>query len=763
LSDLGNARGRILIDTSDLPRAQREVQQASRAMSQAMGALGALGVGVGVAQFARFAVEADRLATSYARQSVAARNLAGSQSELNELLRVYDDATGGALDKASALQNVTKLMAVGFADSTQELDQFATAIRGISLAMGQSQDFVTQNLVLELFSQRGARLDQLGLQYDLVRQRAEQLQAADSDLTKEMAYQQAVLEQALERFGGLADSTEGAATGLENLGKAWTNFKLAFGEESGGISNIIFEQWASDIEKATNELRQFSQFLRDVELAGQRFRFRIGISDINPDLNSGISDRARGNTSRLAATGSAAEDLTERNAAIVEWHRETLDIERQAARDRLDATRQFESQRTDAIRQYEQTIAREAQDFARQRARSEEDYALSLERLHRDIGQREQRQAEELARNIGQARADSAERIADMEAELARTLAERRADSAERIAEWEADRNEQIGERRRESSERLIELEEEFNRERERAERDSRERLHQAAGQFDAIAINREQRRAAREAEERELAQREQLTEEQKRLSEGVEQLDRAHRKRLEDEAKSLDKAINQAQAAHNRQVANEKEALDKRISQANEAYQLQLEDARAADAQRLEDMAADHELRRRREDEDRGIRLRRMGEDHEAQLGEMARQQEERLIQIAEQEQEARDLLNDEFQKELDDLGIRTDAYAEKVKGFEEAAIEAFDRVWEHWIGVMEGVTVPYAPGQEPTPIYPTPSTGPVGSSQSTMNYQTTMGNVSFTIVQQPGQNSQDLVAAIDQYMRSLGSPYPQ
>src|SRR5687767_11577044 len=121
MSDLGTARGRIVIDTSQLAQAQQQVQSASRAMSQA---LGALGVGFGAAQIARFAVEADKVATSYRRQSVAARELAGSQEQLNALLETYDDATGGAVSKAQALSDVVRLQAVGFADSAEELERF---------------------------------------------------------------------------------------------------------------------------------------------------------------------------------------------------------------------------------------------------------------------------------------------------------------------------------------------------------------------------------------------------------------------------------------------------------------------------------------------------------------------------------------------------------------------------------------------------------------------------------------------------------------
>src|SRR4029434_2922829 len=151
------------------PRTQ---QDSCAAAGNAVKALAAgFGVTFGaqmVVQLINAAIAGDQLATSYARQQVAAESLAGSQAQLNQLLEIYDHVTGGTVDKVTELANVTQLLSVGFADSAEELAGFATAIRGISIATGRSADTITQNLILELFSQRGQRLDQLGLQYHQV-------------------------------------------------------------------------------------------------------------------------------------------------------------------------------------------------------------------------------------------------------------------------------------------------------------------------------------------------------------------------------------------------------------------------------------------------------------------------------------------------------------------------------------------------------------------------------------------------------------------
>ncbi|MGP1664946.1 MAG: hypothetical protein ACTS5I_03330 [Rhodanobacter sp.] len=749
--------------------AQAQVQAASRQMTQAMASIGpgatqaqggvnnlaqglqqlggAFGIAfgaAGVAQLGRFAVEADAVATAYRRQSVAAANLAGGQAKLNSLLATYEQATGGAVSQAESLQNVTKLMSVGFADNAAELDKFARSIRGISIAMGASQDTVTQNLILELFTQRGARLDQLGLQYDKVRQRSEELRAADSSLTQQMAYQQAVLEQAEQRFGALADSAEGQATEVEKLRKAWADLRLEIGQ--GGA----VDAFAKSANDQLQEVRDVVQGLtRDLENLGkiaannmpgggsgfQTFFINDDpLGDAIDQLDQMVADwlarmagqltqgeqaamdrsvaryeqLGRRNTSSLP--GAPPRFTTEQNDAIAEWHKGTLEIERQAARDRLDATRQYEEQRTTTIRQYEQTIAREAADFARSRARSEQDYAIGLQRMHRDIAEREARQFEDLERTISEARLDAAERATERQIAYEERVAETRADSAERIAEMEAD----------------------FAKTRERAQRDHADRLRDAAANLDAVAVREAQRDF--------------------RNSQKDTQED--HTERIQKERANEAKRLDELNKAHAKQTADEAKALQKRIDDANTAYQRQLEDARAADEQRLTDMSADFQLRKEREDEDRGIRLERMREDHEAQLGEMAAQHENRLIQISDHAQQERDRLNTEFGHSLEALGVYVDAFITESERATTQAIAEFDRWLAHVNAAFMGAT------QGPQPLNPLitpggwPSLGgavaPVPSSVTNSSNRALTLAPGAIVINGDGLNEQQVAAVV-------------
>ena len=735
---LGAAQGSITINVSQLATAQAAVRTAAQGINQAMAqispqaqraqssitqlssALQQLGsvFGVtfgaaGVAQLARFVGEIDAVATAYRRQSIAAVNLAGGQQQLNDLMITYQRATGGVLDQATALTNVTQLMAVGFADSSEELDRFARAIRGISIAMGRPQEFVTQNLILESFSQRGMRLDQLGLDYEKVRRAADQLAASDRNLTAQQAYQNAILDQAIERYGALAASVEGQTTGLELLARAWKEARREMGEAISPVTNLFGTLAATAVILEVGKLRAWAGAINDVIDAWKELLRTLG-----------IAPAATTQTGTPATPTAAAPSLTQdQTDTIRDWWMETREIERQANRDRLEATRQYEQQRTDTIRQYEKTIAREAEDFALARARSQEDYALNLQRTWRDIAQREQRQRIELERNIAEARSDASERASERQVALEEQLAEARTVSRERTAEMEA----------------------EFNKRRERALRDHQEDLMDAAANLDANAVYRQQRDFARRQRD--------------------EQEDFAER--IGKERSNEEKRLAELGKAHAKQTADEQKALEKRIRQAEEAYTRQLEDGRAADSQRLEDMAADFALRQQREDEDRANRLERLRQDHDEQLAEQARQHLARIVQINEQEAEEIRLANEAFDEQMAALDVFHAGYLERQQAFQTRSLVAYQEYLNAQAAELARRVAtqgpqpinPYvAPGQFPrltTPAYTPPQRSPTGEGYLYAplypgNGSSVSNSNTFNIYQQPGQSARDLADEI-------------
>lgn len=684
---LGNAQGRISIDTSDLARVSIATQQVGADVERSFGRIntaagqtqqsirqlaGMFGIGFGIAQMTRFVIVGERLATTYARQSVAAVALAGSQAHLNSLLEAYDRATGGAIDRATALSDVTMLMTQGLADSAEELESLLIGVRGASIAMGTPQEFIITRLQLELMNQTGQRLNEIGLSMADVNQRTEELRAANAGLSKELAYQQAVLELLEERFGEVARSEIGAATEAEQLGKTLKDLRLELGQLSSGPVNTVAGAMLNWLRDARRDVGFVTDAIRAMGMAIRQL----------PQLPQLLADAAAGGVSRSLVPFAGAPDVggfggggggggfrggtlaprftPEQEAAMLEFEETRQAIERDAHRARLDATESYEQQRTQTIRRYEQMIAREAEDFARQRARAEQQFADQIADIRADAARREARQLADLTRRIGDLRSDS----------------------AERVAEWEADHAERIAELRAEGNRRLAEMEEEYQRDRQRALEQHRETLLGAAARLDAAAVLAEQRRFARQ--QREAAE--------------------DHSRRTRQERDNLDERIAQEQEAHEERLRKEREQLDKRIRQEQEAHDRRIQDARDADERRIQDMKEDFEERKRLEDEDRAIRLQRMAEDHADQLAEMDRQQALRLAQIDRHAREELKSAEDAHAKALNELGIFNATW----KAIEDARMRQSLLSWDQWWEDFNKRFTLFGPQARPEPVTP-------------------------------------------------------
>lgn len=737
--NLGAASGRLTIDTSDLSNVEARAQGVAANVERSFGRInaaasqtqasirqlaGAFGVGLGVAQVTRFALAGERLATSYLRQSVAAVDLAGSQEKLNELLEAYERATGGAIDRATALADVTSLLSQGFADNAEELEKFLIGVRGASVAMGRSQEFIITRLQLELLNQTGQRLNEIGLSMGAVRARAEELRETNRGLTREQAYQQAVLGELADRYGAVAQSNEAAATGTEELNKTLRDLRLEFGLLTRGPINtaaLAMTNWLRnarrDLGFVTDAVNTLGNAIRSLPqipgILGEAAAGGVTVTVV-PFAGGGIVGGFGGGGGGGGFTNRnlAARFSPEQEALITEWEERRREIEADYQEQRLDATRQFEEQRTSTIRQYEKTIAREAEDFARQRLRAEQQFADQIADIRADAMRREAQQIAELERRIGNLRADATERIAD----------------------WEEDHAERIAELRTEGNRRLVELEEDFQRERVRAAEQHRETLLGAAARLDAAAVLAEQRRFAQS--EREARE--------------------DHTRRMARERENLDERIRQEQEAHEERVREEQESLEKRIRQEREAHERRIQEAREADERRIADMRADFEERKRIEDEDYAIRLARMQQDHEDQLAEMNRQQVLRLQQIREHAEDERTQLDTEFRKHLVALGIHIDAWIDENDRLTDAAIENFDRWFRHMelraaglrgLGAIEG-------GSHPSEADPYVNMEPVVRTSTTTSRTTAItvapGAITVLEAQRPGQTALEVENAL-------------
>lgn len=312
-------------------------------------------------------------------------------------------------------------------------------------------------------------------------------------------------------------------------------------------------------------------------------------------------------------------------------------------------------ERNKVVGQWAKDVARIERDAAKARLDATRDYERSVAQTVAQYNQSALREAEDFARQR-----------ARQEANFQRQLADLQADAAKREAAWQRDLTERMSDVREESAERLADLDADYAKNRERAERDHRDRLLDAAARLDAVAVRNEQQAFARQQQD--------------------------------------------AQENYNEQRQEIQAALDERIADELESHQRRLEDARAADAERLADMQRSFEEQKALEDEERALRLERQAEDHQQQLAQMAMAQAERMQQIAEQAASEKAAIDTAFVEQLNGLGIYNQAWRDQQAKAQEESLKSFALFWRAFNAQFPGATqgpqgpLPANLGQFPT-----------------------------------------------------------
>lgn len=712
-ASLGNAQGKITIDTSDLQRVQATTQQVGQTVARNLGQIdagaknaqksidgtasalgrmgGMLGIGTGVGlaiTLGRLAIEADSIATAYNRQSVAAVNLAGSQAKLSDLLDAYDRATGGAVDKATALADVTHMQALGFADDADELSKFVTAARGISLAMGKSQDYVISQLNLAIANQSTMRLDQIGLSAAEVKKRIEDLQRANGGLTQEQAYQNAVLGIALEKYGKLVTSTAAQATGAEKAAKAWKDFKLVFGETTGpavggimqgltdeltGLSNLLkgvaddahtAKAALDDMGKAHPTAGQaggaiggflaFDPVKWAKDAAAQLYGTQGQIHTLENYRTSLLAERA--NASSPAEIAQLDDQLKQTNTQLAQLNGQLAQASTLAnlpavlpgfGKSPSYSTTQSAGGRTSEqialMVNYQDSLAKIESEAYSQRISETEQYESQRTQVIQQYELTIAREAEDYGRQRARAERQLQKQLVDISAEQQSREAQYAIDLAESIAKITDDGNR-----------RIADLEQDYQKQRERALQEHNDNLFKAAGELDAKAVAEENKRFATSS------------------------------KNAEDDFQD--------------RIAKEKEQINQRVQDEIEANDRRIQEGRKADLQRSLDLQQSYQEQQAQEAEDRALRLSRMAEDHDLQLAQLDQAHGQRLAQIDQHAAEERQQLEQEFLKQLAEKGLQNEQWKKLQDAKEKAAEDAFDKFWKH-------VTETFAPLGPPAP----------------------------------------------------------
>jgi hypothetical protein len=246
------------------------------AMFAAAGALARV-----ITQFPAFVASLEQINTSLRRTEVAGSKLAGSGFQFESLTDSYAVALRGYATAGEAAENVTRLLALGYADNTEEMMNFVNASRAAQLTTGRTAESIEQNLILALANadQSVGRIDQLGISMTDLNRRVKDLRDGQDDLSLGDARRIAIIEILNDRFDSLDESGELAASGLETLSTALRELKENIAEGSIGtfLSQlaVLAAAGAGTTSEGTRN-RAFGEDLRS-ETASRRAAEQMGV------------------------------------------------------------------------------------------------------------------------------------------------------------------------------------------------------------------------------------------------------------------------------------------------------------------------------------------------------------------------------------------------------------------------------------------------------------------------------------------------------
>jgi len=220
--------------------------------------------GVAIAELGRRTIDTTlaltEQGTALRRADFSAMKLAGSTDRLNKLMATYQQVTGASQTSGEATSALANLIAMGNADSDQELRRFLTAALGSSRGTGRTMDYVMQELQMTIANKSEKRLDQLGLSVAEVRKQEEALKGVN----EEARFGEAVLTALVKKFGELVTASEAGASGLELLLARLREVREEIARNTERGLNPFFESWAVGMG-SQNTQAQIRQLRRNAD------------------------------------------------------------------------------------------------------------------------------------------------------------------------------------------------------------------------------------------------------------------------------------------------------------------------------------------------------------------------------------------------------------------------------------------------------------------------------------------------------------------
>lgn len=208
-------------------------------MAKAAGALALTGVGavagmaVGVAKLAAESAGVEQTRATFDKLAVS---VGSTGVKAMEGLRA---ATRGMVADADLLEAGNKFLAMGLADSAEGASELAEVASQLGMAMGEDATASMENFALMMANQSIPRLDSFGISSGQVRSRIEELMEETEGLSREQAFNTAVMEQARETMAKVGEQGTSAASNMARLQASFDNVKKGIGSAFLPILNAL--------------------------------------------------------------------------------------------------------------------------------------------------------------------------------------------------------------------------------------------------------------------------------------------------------------------------------------------------------------------------------------------------------------------------------------------------------------------------------------------------------------------------------------------
>lgn len=161
-----------------------------------------------------------------------AESIDATAASLNGTLR---QATSGMVADLDLMAGANRFVAMGLANTEEEAGKLANIATQLGLAFRGDAAVGMEELALLLANQSIPRLDSFGVSAGKVRERINELQAANAGMSRETAFMTAFMEQAevtMGKIGDQAGTVAGRLAVMEtNVNNLQTSFKATFSQE----------------------------------------------------------------------------------------------------------------------------------------------------------------------------------------------------------------------------------------------------------------------------------------------------------------------------------------------------------------------------------------------------------------------------------------------------------------------------------------------------------------------------------------------------